>query len=109
MTENDAELAAWRRRVEYLEARGALPWRKRVDDDAAIFEKAIRGAVGMVQNFRRECQFDRARASRLTDEEIWSLHGESPVHQQALPGMFSTMRCELTSWHVWRRTVKGKD
>lgn len=69
MSSAERELAAWQRRVEYLSAE-AVALRVEGSDDAAIYEKAIPVAVGMVQHFRRELEFDRA-----------GLHGtERPGH-----------------------------
>ncbi len=60
MTENAHSLAEWERRLEQIEAEALALRAEGLDDDAAIFEKAIGPALGMVQKFRRECQFDRA-------------------------------------------------
>ncbi len=57
MTENERQLAAWERRVEYLEAE-ATALQAEGSDDYAIYKKAIPVAFGMVQHFRRECIFD---------------------------------------------------
>jgi len=59
MSPAERELAAWERRVEYLEAE-ATALKLEGSDDYAIYQKAIPVAFGMVQHFRRELEFDRA-------------------------------------------------